>query len=97
MPPARETIGRAEGPARGDDRDHVVLRPGDHHADGHVAIVRRVGRVERAIAVREADLALDAPLDLRPERARVDGRRRAARRSGARRAISSSGVIRPLW
>src|SRR5262249_35070313 len=62
---------RPEGPARGDDGDHVVLGLRDRDPDRHVAVVRRVGRVERAVPVAEADLALDAVRDLRPERPRV--------------------------
>ena len=64
---------RRAGAARDDGRavlsrgrhrlDHVAQRARDHHSDGHLAIVRGVGRVERAAAVVEAHLAAQPGLE----------------------------------
>ena len=40
-------------------RDHVALVPRNHDADGHLAIVRRIGGVDRASAGVEAHFAFD--------------------------------------
>ena len=51
--------GRAVLPARRDRRDHIVGIARNHEADGDLAVVRAVGRVQRAAAAVEADFALD--------------------------------------
>src|SRR5207302_354519 len=65
----------ARAPAVGEDRrpvlaadrdglDDVVGRLRDHDPDRELPVVRAAGRVERAVAGTEADLALDRPLEL---------------------------------
>ncbi len=64
--------------------DDVVERPRDHHADRRLAVVRGVGRVQRARRGVEPDLALQLAPEVRGERAPVDldGRGHAAAEAG---------------
>ena len=48
--PAPRQNGRAKFAAGSDDGHNVVLVSRDHQPDGHLAVVRRVGRVERPAA-----------------------------------------------
>ena len=58
---------RVERAARRHRRDHIVRVAGDDEADRDLAVVGAVGRVERAAAAVEADLAADRPLQLQFE------------------------------
>ncbi|MNX88355.1 hypothetical protein D3C86_1203230 [compost metagenome] len=51
--------GHAEAPAEREGLHHVLDVAGDDEPDGHLAIVRRVGGIERTAAVVEAHLAFD--------------------------------------
>ena len=91
--------GRVVLPARGHRRDHIVGIAGNDEADRNLAVVRAVGRVERAAAAIEPHLAADHPLQLALELGglskRIDRFCVRAEREGARvgrRSESRPGV-----
>jgi hypothetical protein len=49
---------RAEFPARSHGRDHILVIAGNHEANGNLAIVRAVGRIQCAASPVETHLAL---------------------------------------
>src|SRR5215475_1740990 len=59
-------------PAGRDGPDHVLFISRDHDADRNLPVVRRVGRVERAVARAEPDLAANGRMKLALQRRGVD-------------------------
>ncbi len=57
VPPPRDSIGAPCSRHTAHRRDDIVFVAGNDDADGHLAVVGAVGRVERAAAAVEADLA----------------------------------------
>src|SRR5581483_480190 len=78
--------GRAEAPADGHGRDHVVRVARDDDADRHLAVVRPVGGVECAAPGVEADLAAHGAPERCGERGGIE-RRAAGGRAAARRGL----------
>ena len=95
-PPPRDTIGAPNSRHDRDGRDDVVRVARQHHADRDLAIVRRVGRVQRAVAVVEAHFAAHARAQrrrqLRRRRRRARDRRTASGRGGVGGGACVAGV-----
>ena len=58
---------RVERSARRHGRTHIVVVPRNDDADRHLAVVRGIGRVQRAAAAVEADFAAHGPPKLAVE------------------------------
>jgi hypothetical protein len=82
-PAAAREDRRAMLAARGDRREDVVDRLRDHDADRDHPVVRPSGRIERAVARPEANLALELGLQLLAQAGAVDVDRADRRRAEA--------------
>ena len=63
---------RAVATCRRDRFDHVFLVPRNDDADGHLAVIRRVRRIERTAAVIEAYLAAELAPQVRLQARGID-------------------------